>query len=53
VPPDVVAEVLLATILLPSAEHLERVVIDQRDAPGPSFPLAPPRLDMKIAPGPQ
>jgi hypothetical protein len=33
VPPDVVAEVLLAAIRFPRADHLEGVVVDQRRGP--------------------
>ena len=33
--------------------HVERVVVEQRDAAGPSSPFAPPSADMKMPPGPQ
>jgi hypothetical protein len=32
VPPDVIAEVLLAALFLPGADHFERVVVDQGDS---------------------
>ena len=53
VPPHVVGEVLLAPVRLPGAGDLEGVVVDQRHPARAVAPLAPPRLDMKMPPGPQ
>src|SRR5688572_26054460 len=34
VPPEVVVQILLATLDLPAAQHVEGVVIEDEDAPG-------------------
>src|SRR5216110_2554897 len=54
VPPDVVAEVLVAAIALPWPGHLERVVVDQRHANGADGPGGVAlSADRKMPPGPQ
>jgi hypothetical protein len=53
VPPAVIAEPLLAPVVLPGADDLEAVVVEQGDPPGAVVAVGPPRLNMKIPPGPQ
>ena len=49
----VVAEVLVAAVVLPGADDVEAVVVQQGDPAGAVVAVGPAQVDMKMPPGPQ
>src|SRR5215218_2517506 len=53
VPPDVLGEVLLAPVVLPGADDVEGVVVQQGDPAGAVVAVGPAQVEHKDPPGPQ
>jgi hypothetical protein len=53
VPPAVIAEVLLAPLLLPGSDDLEAVVVELGDPAGAVMAVGPAQVEQEAPPGPQ